>query len=233
MSAKNATHPSASTSSTATIKQNGPLTATVATPPETMSASTDVAAAQHTINSAVEQNGMPSDGGPASLGGMLNGNGLSANKRTSKQKWVPLAIDIAKTRSPRYKRRDGEHDDDYYTEVNAARTRRFRPTTYRGGKTGFMGRGGGGGGGVGSSSMGRRPVSSGGTGAKVIRRSRNHPDYMDYPSEFSLVNKATAAAAAEIPPYMMPYLGTFYYNGVPSYANMDAVTLKDAIKKQM
>lgn len=227
---RSTTLPNASTASAASIKQNGPITATVVAPTAqpTMPATIVGPVAQHTNNTTVEQNGMSSDAGPSSLGGMLNGNGSAVNKRTSKQKWVPLAIDIAKTRSPRYKRRDGEHDDDYYTEVNAARTRRYRPTTYRGGKSGPMGRGGGG-----SSLMGRRPVSSGGTGAKVIRRSRNHPDYMDYPSEFSLVNKATAAAAADIPPYMMPYLGTFYYNGVPSYANMDAVTLKDAIKKQM
>lgn len=34
-------------------------------------------------------------------------------------------------------------------------------------------------------------------------------------------------------PFLMPFLGTYYYNGVPSYANMDAASLLEAIRKQM
>lgn len=233
------TQSSASSSSipSASSKQNGPISVAVQ---QNAQQNNVVVTQDKNSKTTIEQNGLPSDAAGTQLsanGSMLNGNASSNNgRRTSKQKWVPLAIDIAKTRSSRYKRRDGDHDDDYYTEVNMNRARRYRPTTYRGGKSSSsMGRGGG----ASSSVGGRRQISSGGsgsgggTGAKVIRRTRNHPDYMDYPSEFSLVNKRTAAAAASIPPYMMPYLGTFYYNGVPSYANMDAVTLKDAIKKQM
>lgn len=237
---------SSSAATSAATMQNGQsvATTTAAAQQQTAQNNTIVETQDKCSKATIEQNGLASsDVGqqqqPSTVN-ILNGNGTSSNnaRRTSKQKWVPLAIDIAKTKSSRYKRRDGDHDDDYYTEVNLNRARRYRPTSYRGGKSSSMGRGGGvGGGGISASSGGRRQISAGGgfssgggTGAKVIRRARNHPDYMDYPSEFSLVNKGSAAT---IPPYMMPYLGTFYYNGVPSYANMDAVTLKDAIKKQM
>lgn len=172
--------------------------------------------------------GSSSDPDSAAQNGLTNGNG---NKRISKQKWVPLEIDLSKSRNkrdrtPRTKRLDTtdttsvrsvtatDNDDDYYSD-RPPRPRRFRPTTTnRGGRSLAISRGG------------RRPIQK---NSSVAQRNRNVSEYSDYTSEYALVNKL----GTDAPPFMMPYMGTFYYNGVPSYVNMDSVSLKDAIKKQM
>jgi len=148
-----------------------------------------------------------------------NGNGNTANgKRNSKQRWVPLEIDLSKSRSkrdstPRNKRRDVEYEDDYSSERPARASRRYRTSSYRGGRSSAIGRGG------------RRTANA----KSSATRPRNEADYLDYPSEYTLVNKV----GADVPPFMMPYLGTYYYNGVPGFVNMDSLNIKDAIKKQM
>lgn len=57
----------------------------------------------------------------------------------------------------------------------------------------------------------------------------------EFPVDFSLVKKIVSSGGAgiEAPQFLMPYLGTYYYNGVPSYANMDTSSLKEAIRKQV
>lgn len=85
------------------------------------------------------------------------------------------------------------------------------------------------------------PVRSSGGGGGVpkprVNRNSSHPHNQSsefdggYPVDYSLVKKIVADAAA--PPIYMPYMGTYYYNGVPSYANMDSTSLKEAIRKQM
>lgn len=172
--------------------------------------------------------GSSSDPDSVTQNGLTNGNG---NKRISKQKWVPLEIDLSKSRNkrdrtPRTKRLDTtdstsvrsvnatDNDDDYYSD-KPPRPRRFRPTTTnRGGRSLAITRGG------------RRPIQK---NSSAAQRNRNASEYSDYTSEYALVNKL----GTDAPPFMMPYMGTFYYNGVPSYVNMDSVSLKDAIKKQM
>lgn len=49
--------------------------------------------------------------------------------------------------------------------------------------------------------------------------------------DYSLVKKMVTDSSGQ--PFLMPFLGTYYYNGVPSYANMDAASLLEAIRKQM
>lgn len=150
---------------------------------------------------------------------LTNGNGNATNgKRNSKQRWVPLDIDLPKSRSkrdstPRNKRRDVEYEDDGSTERPTRSSRRYRTSSYRGGRSSALSRGG------------RRSVNS----KNSVARSRNDADYLDYPSEYTLVNKA----GADVPPFMMPYLGTYYYNGVSGFGAMDSLNIKDAIKKQM
>lgn len=148
-----------------------------------------------------------------------NGNTTTNGKRNSKQRWVPLEIDLSKSRSkrdstPRNKRRDVEYEDDYSSERPARASRRYRTSSYRGGRSSAIGRGG------------RRNANS----KNSTTRPRNDADYLDYPSEYTLVNKI---GGADVPPFMMPYLGTYYYNGVPGFVNMDSLNIKDAIKKQM
>lgn len=158
----------------------------------------------------------------ANQNGLTNGN----NKRYPKQKWVPLEIDLSKSRNkrdrtPRTTRRPAppsskngdsaaNEDEEYYSD-RPPRPRRFRPSTtaYRGAKSSTISRGG------------RRPGT---------KSSARRSEYSDYPTEFS---HAAKARSLDAPPFMMPYMGTFYYNGVPSYANMDTLSMKDAIKKQM
>lgn len=82
--------------------------------------------------------------------------------------------------------------------------------------------------------------SSGGGGGGIpkprVSRNSSHPHSQNsefdgvFPVDYSLVKKIVADAA---PPIFMPYMGTYYYNGVPSYANMDPTSLKEAIRKQM
>lgn len=90
-------------------------------------------------------------------------------------------------------------------------------------------------------------VGSGGTGGiqktrppRTISHHHQHQNgefaTADFPVDFSLVKKIVSAGGAGIDaatPFLMPYLGTYYYNGVPSYANMDTSSLKEAIRKQV
>ncbi|XP_055324606.1 la-related protein 1 isoform X8 [Sitodiplosis mosellana] len=88
--------------------------------------------------------------------------------------------------------------------------------------------------------------SSGGIPKSRVNRisghhhSQNGEYAVEFPVDYSLVKKlvadntaAAAAAAAAAPALFMPYMGTYYYNGVPSYANMDPSSLKEAIRKQI
>lgn len=86
------------------------------------------------------------------------------------------------------------------------------------------------------------PIRSSGTGGipkSRVNRSHHHSqngEYaVEYPIDYTLVKKlvATDNAAAAGQPLFMPYMGTYYYNGVPSYTNMDPSSLKEAIRKQM
>lgn len=79
--------------------------------------------------------------------------------------------------------------------------------------------------------------SSGGIPKSRVNRISNHHhsqngEFVDFPVDYSLVKKLVAENAAA-QPLFMPYMGTYYYNGVPSYANMDPSSLKEAIRKQM
>lgn len=85
---------------------------------------------------------------------------------------------------------------------------------------------------------------SGGGGIQKTRppRTINHHQHQngefataEFPVDFSLVKKIVSSGGAgiEAPQFLMPYLGTYYYNGVPSYANMDTSSLKEAIRKQV
>lgn len=62
--------------------------------------------------------------------------------------------------------------------------------------------------------------------------SQNGEYAVEFPIDYPLVKKLVADNAAA-PPLFMPYMGTYYYNGVPSYSNMDPSSLKEAIRKQM
>ncbi|XP_031620917.1 la-related protein 1-like isoform X2 [Contarinia nasturtii] len=79
--------------------------------------------------------------------------------------------------------------------------------------------------------------SSGGIPKSRVNRisshhhSQNGEYAVEYPVDFSLVKKLVTDNAAA--PIFMPYMGTYYYNGVPSYANMDPTSLKEAIRKQI
>lgn len=85
------------------------------------------------------------------------------------------------------------------------------------------------------------PIRSSGSGGGIpkprVNRSHHHTqngEYaVEYPVDYTLVKKIVADNAAAGQPLFMPYMGTYYYNGVPSYSNMDASSLKEAIRKQM
>lgn len=161
---------------------------------------------------------------------LANGNGI--NRKIPKHKWVPLDIEISnkhrskRERSPRPIRRSKEYDDSYYESARPSRNsaRRVRGgsvSSYRGGRgtRGSTGRGGG----------IRRSAPRGGSTSSTPGQARSESDYADYPAEYTQVNKI----GADAPAFMMPYRGTFYYNGTPSFVDMDSLSLKDCIQKQM
>lgn len=82
-----------------------------------------------------------------------------------------------------------------------------------------------------------RSSGSGGIPKSRVNRSHHHSQNGEYAVEYpdyTLVKKLVADnAAAAGQPLFMPYMGTYYYNGVPSYSTMDPSSLKEAIRKQM
>ncbi|XP_069680405.1 la-related protein 1B isoform X2 [Periplaneta americana] len=157
-------------------------------------------------------------------------------KKIPKQKWVPLDIDLAKSRGKRerspkfhgghYRERNGEHGLDYHTREDADSWRSTDGLDrgghhYRGGRGGprHRGRGGRGGG----RGLGRGGFRRGGP-------LHSESEYPDYPTEYTQVNKF--GGPAEQPAFMMPYMGTYYFDS-NSYMHLDEPTLKEYIRKQI
>ncbi|XP_016839811.1 la-related protein 1B isoform X2 [Nasonia vitripennis] len=144
---------------------------------------------------------------------------VDKKKKANKQKWVPLEIDITKNRSkrersPKHHLQRDKNVDSRRNEDENWRERDDRSSynnNYRGGRGrgGYRGRG-----------RGRGSISRGGF--------RHRHDYLGYPGDYSQMNKFGAAD----PNYMMPYMGTFYFNN-SNYVNLDNTTLKEYIKKQI
>ncbi|XP_023289973.1 la-related protein 1B isoform X2 [Orussus abietinus] len=142
-------------------------------------------------------------------------DGSDKKKRANKQKWVPLEIDLAKNRgkrerSPKYHNQvDKNGEDENARERDHERAR----YGYRGGRGGRSYRGRG---------RGIRGLSRGGF------RPRHDADYHDYHVAYAQMNKYGTAD----PSYMLPYMGTFYFNNT-NYVNLDKTTVKEYIRKQI
>ncbi|XP_043271130.1 la-related protein 1 isoform X2 [Venturia canescens] len=142
-------------------------------------------------------------------------DGSDKRKKVNKQKWVPLEIDLAKSRgkrerSPKYhgpREKNGENDENWRDRDHE---RQGYNTRGRGGR-GFRGRGGRGRG-----------------GARGGYRHRHDLEYTDYPTDYAPITKFGQADSS----FMMPYMGTFYYNN-QNFVNLDTITLKEYIKKQI
>ncbi|XP_046599348.1 la-related protein 1B isoform X1 [Neodiprion lecontei] len=146
-------------------------------------------------------------------------DGSDKKKKVTKQKWVPLDIDLAKNRGKRERspkthgprERNGEEEENW-RDRDYDRSRYSYRGARGGGSTRYRGRGG----------RGTRGTSRGGF------KPRHDPEYPDYPTDYTQVNKFGGSDAS----FMMPYMGTFYFNN-SSYINLDMTTLKDYIKKQI
>lgn len=151
-----------------------------------------------------------------------NGNEKSVNgfnKKISKQKWVQIPIEIPKIRSKRgrspRRRRNTDYDDEWKgSDKKSTRQRSHGSGSYRGSRGG--GRGG-------LRSNRRSTQSKQSMSANISHGSRSDNEF----PEFSASTMNT-----EAPPFMMPYMGTYYYNGT-GYVGMDSPGVKDCIKKQM
>ncbi|XP_015600652.1 la-related protein 1B isoform X3 [Cephus cinctus] len=143
-------------------------------------------------------------------------DGSEKKKKANKQKWVPLEIDLAKNRgkrerSPKYhSQRDKNGENENWRDRDHDRSSSY---SFRGGRGGSRYRGRGG---------------RGSRGASRGFRPRHDPEYSDYPADFSQINKFGSTD----PSFMMPYMGTFYFNNT-SYVNLDTTTLKEYIRKQI
>lgn len=194
------------------------------------------------INSAENQNAT-SLNGPAS-NGAANNNG---NRRVPKSKWLPLEIELPKPRPSKPRERNNivnskrrERDG-----VTDERPRRTRVSSFRSSGSGPRTTGASTSSRTTSSATSRAsgvasskrtgPLRTTGGIQKPRYRSQNADYNLDYPVDFSLVKKlvANGSGADGSTPLLLPYMGTFYYNGVPSYAKMDTSSLKEVIKKQM
>lgn len=180
--------------------------------------------------------------------GTTNGN----SRKISKSKWVPLEIDVPKARSSKARERpstsnatnskrrgDPHHDGDAADGERSRRPRApsNRSTTSSTRPSGAAGssRATSGGSGRASANSGKRPPRAAG-GVQKTRPPRTSAEFnLDYPIDFAQMKKLIASGQITdgTAPFLLPYMGTFYYNGVPSYANMDVSSLKEAIKKQM
>lgn len=139
-------------------------------------------------------------------------DGSDKRRRVNKQKWVPLEIDLAKNRnkrerSPKFHSHREKNDEENWRDRDERSSHNYRG---RGGRS-FRGRGRG------------RGASRGGY------RNRNDQDYPDYLINYTQVPKFGHAD----PSYMMPYMGTFYFNNTSNYLNLDNVSLKECIRKQI
>ncbi|XP_066598042.1 la-related protein 1B-like isoform X2 [Prorops nasuta] len=141
-------------------------------------------------------------------------DGSEKKKKVSKQKWLPLEIDLTKSRgktersSKYHNQRD--KDGDHYRDRDIERSGGYN---YRGGRgRSYRGRGGRGG----------RGVSRGGF------RHRHDHDYSNFVADYAQMHKFGHLEQ----PYMMPFMGTLYFNNT-NYVNLDTVTLKGFIRKQI
>lgn len=98
---------------------------------------------------------------------------------------------------------------------------------------------------TGNNNSERRPARHGARSHLASRnerntRSNNHYDETrgerGHPSEYSHARSAGAktpnSTSGDQTPYMMPYMGTYYYNGAPLF-NMVTTSIKDCIQKQI
>ncbi|XP_034952320.1 la-related protein 1B isoform X2 [Chelonus insularis] len=144
-------------------------------------------------------------------------DGSDRKKKVNKQKWVPLEIDLAKSRGKRerspkhhnHRERNGEAHEETGKEKEYERSG-YGYRNNRGSRN-YRGRGG-------------RGRNSGRGGY----RHRHDVEYTEYPADYTQMNKFGHAD----PSYMMPYMGTFYFNNA-SYINLDTTTLKEYIRKQI
>lgn len=136
-------------------------------------------------------------------------------KKLNKQKWVPLEIDITKSRSRRDRspkhlsQREKNRDDDVGKEREQDRFL-YGFKNGRGGRN-FRSRGKGR---ITSRTEGFRP--------------RQEIDYSEHSADFTQMKQFNQVDSS----YMMPYMGTLYFNNT-NYVNLDSTTLKDYIRKQI
>ncbi|XP_076231642.1 la related protein isoform X2 [Calliopsis andreniformis] len=146
-------------------------------------------------------------------------DGSEKKKKVSKQKWVPLEIDITKgrskrDRSPKYhnqRGKNGEAEAESYRDREHDNRSSYSTRGGRGGRS-YRGRGG-----------------RGGRGAyRGSFRHRHDQDYSNYMTDYMQMHKYGHLD----PAYMMPYMGTLYFNNT-NYVNVDTATLKEYIRNQI
>ncbi|XP_076665173.1 la related protein isoform X1 [Andrena cerasifolii] len=146
-------------------------------------------------------------------------DGSERKKKVSKQKWVPLEIDITKNRgkrerSPKYhhqREKNGEAETDSYRDRDHDNRTGYSTRGGRGGRS-YRGRGG-----------------RGGRGAyRGSFRHRHDQDYSSFAADYMQMHKYGHLD----PAYMMPYMGRFYFNNT-NYIKVDTTTLKEYIRNQI
>lgn len=246
---------SAIASSSNTLTKSEPQTDKPAAASAPLNAAAAATGDDNNVN--VPSTSSSNSGGSQNGAAANSANNTNNNKKVSKSKWVPVQFEIdtqksrvKRERSPRRRRYNDDYDDDYYSERPYRST---RPRSTRGGSsTSTSYRGGRGGGPVRSSRGATSTRSTRSYNPKSNYSSShyhsNHHDneYTDYPADFTNINSkrnsesssvtgkggASGTGTSTTPAFMLPYLGTYYYNGAP-FVNLDSNSIKECIKKQI
>ncbi|CAH2006216.1 unnamed protein product [Acanthoscelides obtectus] len=144
-------------------------------------------------------------------------------KKATKQKWVPLDIDLKKTNKQDRRRSDrsgdaqstvseGDRDWRAEREMNGHVIRQARPAS-----AAPRGRGGR------SRGARRAPFN------RPTNRLPSDPDYPDFPLEYHM---SRFSGSLDGHNFVVPYMGTYYFNS-NSYLSLDGPTLKEYIRNQI
>lgn len=182
----------------------------------------DTSSANTTVTTG-KQNGVTKETTTLETNQHIENNEADTNdkrKKNSRHKWVPLEIDLAKGRkrdkSPKFnKDKNANNQGEGEGVVNGGYKGDW---TYRGGR-----------GGPRHAGRGSRGGRGGGRGARNFGKNRHQdPEYPDYPTEYTQINKF----GGPVDGFMMPFMGTLYFDS-SSYSNLDDPTLMEYVRKQI
>uniref|UniRef100_A0A1Y1KRZ8 La-related protein 1 n=1 Tax=Photinus pyralis TaxID=7054 RepID=A0A1Y1KRZ8_PHOPY len=145
-------------------------------------------------------------------------------KKSLKNKWVPLEIDLSKgKREAQQKHKAGDAQSTVSDSDVEFRPEKEKDSSEKGSKSTTRP----------SSAATRGKGKNRARKTQLNRQSskaQSDSDYLDFPADF--LEADSLSSAIDSGGFVVPYMGTYYYNS-NNYINLDNPTLKDYIKKQI